>query len=184
LGGGNTAISIMPLVTRQANQGVFFKTATEPPDWQNSDIWIDTDNSNLAINRDGTAVQQLLGTYVQGDILHASATDTITALNIGNATQILTVNAGGDDAEWAAAPAGVTTNRLTDDIASDFTTTSTSFVDTGVVVTLSNQTGGNARVSANFSHRNTGSNLNRFNLSDDDVDQSTVIITSFMEKYN
>lgn len=91
----------MPLVTRQANQGVFFKTDTEPPDWQNSDIWIDTDNSNLAINRNGTSVQQLLGTYAQGDILHASLTDTLTRLAKGTADQVLTMNSGATLPEWA-----------------------------------------------------------------------------------
>jgi len=90
----------MPLVTRQVNQGVFFRTDTEPPDWQTGDIWIDTDNSNMAINRSGTSVQQLLGTYVQGDILHASLTDTITRLAAGTAGQALVMNSGGTLPEW------------------------------------------------------------------------------------
>jgi len=55
LGGGYTAISIMPLVTRQANQGRFFVTATEPPDWLDGDLWSDTTTNILKLNNSGTA---------------------------------------------------------------------------------------------------------------------------------
>lgn len=48
----------MPLVTRQVNQGVFFKVANEPADWQNGDIWIDTSQTPplLNVNDNNTAV--------------------------------------------------------------------------------------------------------------------------------
>jgi len=90
----------MPLVTRQANQGVFFKVPTEPPDWLNADIWTDTDTSNLAVNRNGTAVQVAVGTLAQGDLMHASTTDTLTALAKGTADQILTMNDAATLPNW------------------------------------------------------------------------------------
>ena len=45
----------MPLVTRQANQGNLFKQATEPPDWQDGDLWSDTTVNRLKLNNNGTA---------------------------------------------------------------------------------------------------------------------------------
>ena len=45
----------MPLVTRQANQGNLFKQATEPPDWQDGDLWSDTTANVLKLNDGGTA---------------------------------------------------------------------------------------------------------------------------------
>ena len=45
----------MPLVTRQANQGNLFKTATEPPDWLDGDLWSDTTANQLKLNNSGTA---------------------------------------------------------------------------------------------------------------------------------
>ncbi|MEE9215743.1 MAG: hypothetical protein V3U54_13390 [Thermodesulfobacteriota bacterium] len=73
----------MPLVTRQANQGRLFVQATEPADWLNGDLWVDTDNSNVFVNNSGTAVSIGVGT-------------------LGAATEVLTVNAGADEVEWAA----------------------------------------------------------------------------------
>jgi len=46
----------MPLVTRQANQGRFFVTATEPADWLDGDLWSDTTANLLKLNVGGTAV--------------------------------------------------------------------------------------------------------------------------------
>lgn len=48
----------MPLVTRQANQGNLFVQATEPAGWKDGDVWVDTDNSIMYVNDDGTAVRQ------------------------------------------------------------------------------------------------------------------------------
>ncbi len=45
----------MPLVTRFANQGNFFKQDTEPADWQEGDLWSDTTNDLLFINVGGVA---------------------------------------------------------------------------------------------------------------------------------
>ena len=45
----------MPLVTRQANQGNLFKTATEPTDWLDGDLWSDTTTNSLKLNNGGTA---------------------------------------------------------------------------------------------------------------------------------
>ena len=45
----------MPLVTRQANQGNLFKQDTEPPDWQDGDLWSDTTDNSLKLNVSGTA---------------------------------------------------------------------------------------------------------------------------------
>jgi hypothetical protein len=44
-----------------------------------------------------------------GDILYATAADTITRLGIGTAGQVLTVNSGATAPEWAAAGGGSTT---------------------------------------------------------------------------
>ena len=44
-----------PLVTRQANQGVVFRQATEPSEWLNGDLWIDTDDGSIFVNVSGTA---------------------------------------------------------------------------------------------------------------------------------
>jgi len=63
---------------------------------------------------------------------------------------------------------GLTVNKLQGTITSDFTTTSTSFVDTGLDLTLSNQTDGNALIIATFNGINsTDAYSARFNLSDD-----------------
>jgi len=45
----------MPLVTRQANQGRLFVTATEPADWLDGDLWSDTTANTLKLNVTGTA---------------------------------------------------------------------------------------------------------------------------------
>lgn len=45
----------MPLVTRQAEQGNIFKQGTEPPNWQEGDLWADTTDDTLYINKGGTA---------------------------------------------------------------------------------------------------------------------------------
>lgn len=72
----------------------------------------------LAVARGGTG----LGTFAQGDLLYASAANTLAALGIGSANQQLRVNAGGTAPEWftpsgggsgdVVGPASSTNNRL------------------------------------------------------------------------
>ena len=45
-----------------------------------------------------------LSAYTQGDILAATAANTLGALAIGTAGQVLQVNAGGTDPEWVTLP--------------------------------------------------------------------------------
>lgn len=45
----------MPLVTSTTFNANVFKQATEPADWQNGDIWVDTDNGKPFTNNSGTA---------------------------------------------------------------------------------------------------------------------------------
>lgn len=45
-------------------------------------------------------------TYTQGDLLHASAANTLAKLALGDADEVLTVNAGGTQMEWKAASGG------------------------------------------------------------------------------
>lgn len=45
----------MPLVTRKVNQGNLFKESVEPQNWQNGDIWSDTDDGIVYVNVSGTA---------------------------------------------------------------------------------------------------------------------------------
>ena len=46
-----------PLVTRETNQGNFYKQATEPADWQDGDLWSDTNDNKLFLNVGGTATE-------------------------------------------------------------------------------------------------------------------------------
>lgn len=73
----------MPLVTRTSVQGNMFRQATEPTNWQNGDIWVDTDNANVSVNNSGTAVQIGIGT-------------------LGTVAQAVSVNAGATALEYAA----------------------------------------------------------------------------------
>ena len=55
----------------------------------------------------GNAVQEAYGgtnqnTYTQGDILYASASNTLSKLTLGNAGDQFKVNAGGTQVEWCA----------------------------------------------------------------------------------
>jgi len=92
----------MPLVTRAGDVGQLFKQAAEPGGWVNGDMWVDTDNANVAVNRSGTAVRIAPGTLAAGDVLHATATDTIGRLALGTAGQVLLVNTGATDVEYGA----------------------------------------------------------------------------------
>jgi len=57
----------MPLVSRTSTQGNFFKEDDEPPNWEDADLWSDTNASprTLFINNNGTALA--LGVGAVGD---------------------------------------------------------------------------------------------------------------------
>lgn len=90
----------MPLVTRAGDRGQLFRQATEPGGWLNGDMWVDTDNSNVAVNRSGTAQRIAPGTTAAGDVLFSNGVNTITSLAIGTAAQALVVNSGATAPEW------------------------------------------------------------------------------------
>jgi hypothetical protein len=71
---------------------------------------------------------------------------------IGATGTVLTV-VGGLPA-WATASGGLTQNTQTDHLTSDFTTTSTTLVTTGLALTLSNETDGNAEITVGGAWRN------------------------------
>jgi len=174
----------MPLVTRQANQGVFFKVADEPPDWQNSDIWIDTDNSDLSVNRAGTAVKIADGTLVQGDLYIATATDTMGRLAAGTADQHLIMNDEATLPNWETF-AGVTTANQQDLIAADFSTTSNTYVDTGLQITIGNVSGGSAMLACTAETRNgTDGTAQHLAISDDDTVINEHIVTEAVNLIN
>ena len=50
----------MPLVTRQSNQGFLWKEASTP-NWANNDLWVDTDDSKVYVNKSGTATEIKIG---------------------------------------------------------------------------------------------------------------------------
>ena len=45
----------MPLVTRTATAGNIYRQSTEPTQWVNGDVWVDTDDSQMYVNDSGTA---------------------------------------------------------------------------------------------------------------------------------
>tara|TARA_B100000949_G_scaffold225264_1_gene229335 strand:- start:1098 stop:1634 length:537 start_codon:yes stop_codon:yes gene_type:complete len=47
-----------------------------------------------------------LSSYAQGDLVYASAANTLAKLALGDADEVLTVNAGGTQMEWKAASGG------------------------------------------------------------------------------
>jgi len=53
--------------------------------------------------------------YTTGDILYASGTDTLAKLGLGSATQVLKVNSGGTQVEWADSDIAVETVTRTSD---------------------------------------------------------------------
>lgn len=63
-------------------------------------LYVDDGTNNVLIGGTGASVVNVLD--AKGDIPYASAANEIAALNIGSASQILTVNSGGDAPEWAA----------------------------------------------------------------------------------
>ena len=66
--------------------------------------------SYTGTNWDGNAITEGYGgtnqtTYTQGDILYASASNTLSKLALGNAGDQLKVNGAGNQVAWEAAPA-------------------------------------------------------------------------------
>jgi hypothetical protein len=61
-------------------------------------LYIDDGSNNVLIG--GTDASSINVLDAKGDILYASAANTIAALNIGSASQVLTVNTAGDAPEW------------------------------------------------------------------------------------
>lgn len=76
----------MPLVTRTTQQGNLFRTATEPPNWQNGDLWVDTDDGKVYVNVSGTATElgsgpmELLDTYTASTAENSKTFTFSTAL--------------------------------------------------------------------------------------------------------
>ena len=48
----------MVLVTRAGNASQVYKQATEPSEWLNGDVWVDTDDGKLYVNVSGTATEK------------------------------------------------------------------------------------------------------------------------------
>jgi hypothetical protein len=61
-------------------------------------LYIDDGSDNVLIG--GTDASSVNVLDAKGDIPYASAANTLAALNIGTAAQVLTVNSGGDAPEW------------------------------------------------------------------------------------
>lgn len=145
----------MPLVTRTAVSGNIFRQTTEPPDWLNGDIWVDTDNSQCFVNLAGTALQFGAGTLNAGDILFSDSDESLATLAKGTADQHLIMNSGATAPEWQTF-AGITLTNQRDELTSNFTTTSTSLVDvTGMAITVPNRTDGKFSMSSTIYVRGT-----------------------------
>lgn len=77
----------MPLVTRTAVSGNVYRQATQPTDWINGDLWVDTDNGLLYVNINGTATAivptQTASRAIVSDAGGALASSTTTSTQIG-----------------------------------------------------------------------------------------------------
>lgn len=67
----------MPLVTRTANEGVFFKQTTEPGGWLDGDLWSDTTANLLKLNVSGTA-EEIGGLDIANIAVRHSISESIT----------------------------------------------------------------------------------------------------------
>ena len=113
-----------------------------------------TISTPVAINKGGTgqttaqaaldALAAASGSLVQGDIFIVDSGGNVVRLARGSDNQSLVMN--GSNPNWETAAAGLTQNTQTDQLTSDFTTTNTSLTSTGLALTLSNETDGNATV--------------------------------------
>lgn len=74
----------MPLVTRTAVSGNIYRQATEPPDWLNGDLWVNTSSGQLYVNISGTATavqptitaSRLAVSNASGELIASSVTST------------------------------------------------------------------------------------------------------------
>ena len=73
-----------------------------------------------------------------GDLLYATAADTVTRLGIGTASQVLAVNSGATAPEWVtpAAGGGKVLQVVQGTLTGYTTTTSTSYIDLGLSVSI------------------------------------------------
>jgi len=101
----------------------------------------------------------------KGD-LHGYSTEN-TRIPIGTNDQVLTADSSEAlGLKWGAA-GGVTVSSQTFSQTSAETTTSTTYVATNFTITLPTRTGGFAIVTTNFTHKNSGENINYFSIFDD-----------------
>jgi len=104
----------------------------------------------------------------RGDIIRGNSSGDRERYGIGASATVLTSD--GTDPAWAAA-GGLTINTLTDHITADFTDSSTVFITTGIAITLSNETDGNAIIIASGQWKNTTGGADTLGvLTDDDVE--------------
>lgn len=91
-----------------------------------------------------------------GDILYASGTNTLARLAKGADTEVLTLASG--IPSWAAAGGSVSLATNRSEITTGFTTTSTSFVDSGLTITVSNNSGGKGNILSSVGLYNSDAN--------------------------
>lgn len=75
-----------------------------------SDVNLTSEVTGVLPNANGGTGQS---TYAQGDLLYASAADTLAKLSLGSANQNLKVNSGGTQLEWADAGGGAELQEFT-----------------------------------------------------------------------
>jgi len=130
----------------------------------------------VAINKGGTgqttaqaaldALAAASGNLVQGDIFIVDSSGNVVRLARGADDTALVMN--GNNPNWEAASGGLTINTQSDYLTSSFSTTSASYVSTGLSLTLSDQDSGNANIVASGQWRNlTGSVDAHGTLTDD-----------------
>jgi len=101
----------MPLVTRQANQGRFFVTATEPPDWLDGDLWSDTTANLLKLNVAGSPVTIGEGEISSRQEIALLSNDTTTSTSYEISTVLLTLADRSGGSAYCVATLGVTNDN-------------------------------------------------------------------------
>ena len=130
----------------------------------------------VAINKGGTgqttaqaaldALAAASGSLVQGDIFIVDSSGNVVRLARGSDNQTLVMD--GNNPNWETAGGSLTVNKIQGTITAAFDTSNTTFTATGLALTLSNQTGGNAMVISTFNAKDTvAGNGARCNLSND-----------------